>query len=124
VLSGEPAAIKRRKWAPALLAVSVVAGGAAVVALRPHRPTGPRGGAPSVMPSIASEAVVRIEPAHADVDATIAEPAPQVESTAKPKARPAPKASARPSDRKPQVQCDPPYTIDSAGTRIFKVECL
>jgi serine/threonine-protein kinase len=126
VLSGEPAAVKRKRWAPALLAVSVVAGGAAVVALRPHRPTVPRGAAPSVMTSMASETAMPPEPARPDVDAAVAEPTPQVESTAKAKWRPAPKttASARPAERKPQVQCDPPYTIDSAGTRIFKVECL
>ena len=50
-------------------------------------------------------------------------------SAASPAVTPKPSHSAagktgRPAHRKPSAQCTPPYTIDSAGRRLFKLECM
>jgi serine/threonine-protein kinase len=48
-------------------------------------------------------------------------------SPAPPVSKPSPAASGktgRPGHRKPSAQCTPPYTIDSAGRRLFKLECM
>jgi serine/threonine-protein kinase len=78
------------------------------------------------------------EPASTAASAVTAEPAPSSSppapaeivaetSPAPPVPKPSPATSGktgRPGHRKPSAQCTPPYTIDSAGRRLFKLECM
>ena len=116
-------------------AVVVVGGGAALLITSGQRPPptaamrAPATAAPTA--SAASEAVAVAAPAPAP-DAKSAAPVVSAAASAEPpRAAPeAPTAKAaaaavRPAAAKPtKAACDPPYTIDSAGVKRYKPECL
>jgi serine/threonine-protein kinase len=152
ISNGEPAPVKRRKWAATLAAVAAVLGAAGLFVVRQHpswlslgraqgtssagieapspphvdRPPVPAEPAPhpSPDPVPSAAAIAPPEIAHAAIDA--GSPTTRKSHGGAPKpaaaAPPHPQPAAAPA--KPQADCDPPYTIDAAGRRIFKVECM
>jgi serine/threonine-protein kinase len=121
-----PAPPKRRIWPTALIGLAVVAGGAALVGTRQHRAS------LLLVPTASSpqaSAAADLSSALAPPGMGAALPAPK-SSAEMPAASPAvsskPQASGATTPHAPRrkPQCDPPYTIDSSGRRIFKLECM
>lgn len=103
----------------AVLTAALLVGGITALAIRP------RGGDP---PPEAARGISTVARAHAGAAALeVAASAPSVApatslatTSIKAKTRPSGKASVRP----PAVSCDPPYTVDSAGIKHMKPQCL
>jgi serine/threonine-protein kinase len=121
---GAPASSRRRGLllAAAIAMISVLV----AVLLWPARPAGPSvaatsaSSAPAVPTSIApngAESAARAT----SLDATDADAAASsVSSSPKPSA---PSRGARPAGKVKSANCDPPYTVDSIGRKIYKREC-
>ncbi len=149
-LDGEPAPTKRRRWvAPSAVVALSLAAAAIVVVRQRHNgfePTRAQGTGPAdlqapsaphverapipveALPQAAPESVAtpgtpptELVRAAADAGST----APTSKSRAAAPKSPGGASHPPPAPaHKPQADCDPPYTVDSAGRRIFKVECM
>jgi hypothetical protein len=70
---------------------------------------------PCVIAPVASADTIRVVPPAASSAAAI----PSATASAKPSGRPAARGT-----KHPPPGCDPPYTIDSEGREVFKLQCL
>jgi eukaryotic-like serine/threonine-protein kinase len=121
--AGGPSRLRRFVVSSAL--AGLLAGGALGAAtLGHHSPTRAAADAPPVSSAssvvappvaAATESAAASEPAPTAVASTVAT-TPSAASSAKPLARPGKRMTPR--------SCDPPYTLDSRGREVFKVECL
>jgi serine/threonine-protein kinase len=119
-LSGAAPDRLRRLWP---IAAAMAALAAVAFAARAHDPATPQAG-----PSPAQSASLATEPPGTPAEASTTEqssppPTPQAPSSAASRKRAAP-APAIPTTRPGKGACDPPYTTDPHGTRIYKMQCL
>ncbi len=111
----------RPTWPAWLLVVALALALAFVLLRRPSSATTPPPPATSAAPSMAAPSESAIELAPARTESPSALPA---SSSAPGRARPRPpRPGPAPSPRRTDA-CDPPYVVDSAGRKVFKLECI
>jgi serine/threonine-protein kinase len=148
-LDGEPVPTKRRRWVTPLAVVALSLAAAAIVVVRQRHngfePTRAQGTGPAELQTPSAPRVERapipveaLPQATPEPVATAGAPSTELVRAAADAGSPAPTSKSRAAPKstgaaphpppapahKPQADCDPPYTIDSAGRRIFKVECM
>jgi serine/threonine-protein kinase len=115
----------RRRWVP--IAIAAVAVGAFALT-RVDWSSERRGpSAPAPVPLAAALPSTDVPPAPSPSSSLIAfeEPTPaDAKSTSSAPSPSAPKPIRAPKHRKPTAQCNPPYTIDASGRKLFKLECM
>jgi serine/threonine-protein kinase len=121
--TARPGAERSRKLAAIVLPLALLAIAAgAYLFLSARAPTEPH---ESAAASSAPAPTAYAEPIASAPPVASVEPSPSsVASAAKAGSKPTPAVVRPRAPSAPRAKCDPPYTMDAAGRRIFKVECM